>query len=98
MKVRSLLPAIVLAGAGVLVMVLASCSSLRRTVVVPPVVEGATVVGNKACVHCHADYTRVFPASPHARPHLEGAVAPEAAGCEAGHGPGSLHVQARRGR
>ena len=49
---------------------LVSCSSLERARVSVPGVEGATFVGNKACVDCHANITRLFPSSPHARIHL----------------------------
>lgn len=64
----------------------------------PPAVEGATFVGNKACVECHSEFTRVFASSPHARIHLDGAPRAEAAGCESCHGPASLHVNAGGGR
>jgi len=56
------------------------------------------LVGNKSCVECHADYTRVFPSSPHARLHLEGTPRGDSAGCESCHGPGSLHVSSGGGR
>jgi predicted CXXCH cytochrome family protein len=77
---------------------LVSCSSVDRTVVAPPVVEGATFVGNKACLDCHAAIVRKFPASPHARLHYEGANVPGATGCESCHGPGSRHIAAGGGR
>ena len=46
---------------------LASCSTLERSVITPPEIEGATFVGNKNCYECHTNYVRSFPGSPHAR-------------------------------
>lgn len=77
---------------------LVSCASLQRTLLSPPAIQGANFVGNKACIECHGDYTRAFPASPHARLHLEQAPRGDSAGCESCHGPGSLHVNAGGGR
>ena len=57
--------------AGAIGLLLNSCSTVERTVVAPAQVEGATFVGNTACQECHANITRVFPASPHARLHLQ---------------------------
>jgi predicted CXXCH cytochrome family protein len=98
MKLRAVLPSAIIAGLAMSAIVLASCSTLPRSVVVPPQIEGATFVGNKTCVECHADYTRAFPSSPHARLHIEGAPHNDSAGCESCHGPGSLHVKAGGGR
>lgn len=77
---------------------LISCSTLDRTIVAPPEVDGATFVGNAACVDCHANYTRVFSASPHARIYVETAKVPGNAGCESCHGPGSKHLAVGGGR
>ena len=60
MKVRSALPSVIAAGFGVAALVLASCSSIQRTVMAPPQVEGATFVGNQACVDCHREQSRPF--------------------------------------
>lgn len=81
-----------LAGFAAAVAFLCSCATGGRTLVLPPAIEGATFVGNQACVECHANYTRVFDASPHARVHVPTARAPGGTGCESCHGPGSLHV------
>jgi predicted CXXCH cytochrome family protein len=98
MKLCSALPSVLVAGAGLFALVLASCSTVPRSVIAPPQIEGATFVGNKTCVECHAEFTRAFPASPHARLRLEGAPHGESAGCESCHGPASLHVKAGGGR
>lgn len=95
---RGFLPVIAVAGAGLLGFALVSCSSMHRTAMSPPKVEGATFVGNNSCVDCHSEFTRAFHSSPHARLHLEGVPRAEAAGCESCHGPGSLHVNSGGGQ
>src|SRR5260221_7269082 len=74
-----------------LAFLLNSCST-ERTVMDPPRIEGATFVGDKVCLDCHAKITRAFPASPHARLHLEQGKMAGEFGCEACHGPASKHV------
>jgi predicted CXXCH cytochrome family protein len=83
---------------GLLAALLASCSSVSRTVVAPPDIPGARYVGNKACYECHTNITRIFPASAHGRLHFEGAQLAGQTGCESCHGPGSKHIEAGGGR
>src|SRR4051794_26421255 len=80
------------AGLGALALLVQSCSTVERTVVVPPMIEGANFVGDKVCADCHANITRAFPASTHARLHLEGGQRAGQHGCESCHGPASKHV------
>lgn len=78
--------------------ILVSCSSVERTVVMPPHIPGAAFVGNATCYDCHTNYVRAFPSSPHARVHVESAAMKGVTGCESCHGPGSRHVAAGGGR
>src|SRR6266567_5606919 len=78
--------------AGAAAVLVNSCSTVSRTAEAPPEIPGATFVGNKACAECHANITRVFPASAHARIHLEAAERVGQTGCESCHGAGSLHI------
>jgi predicted CXXCH cytochrome family protein len=87
-------------GAGLVVAAigLVSCSTVSRTVLVPPLIEGATFVGDQACADCHVPINRLFPASPHGRLHLAGLKLSGSTGCESCHGPGSRHVAVGGGR
>jgi len=77
---------------------MSSCSTIERTVVAPPQIEGAHYVGNKTCADCHTNIARVFPGSPHARFYKDDLKWAPMAGCESCHGPGSEHVKAGGGR
>ena len=50
--------------AGVAAFFLNSCSTTPAEVVVPLEIPGAHYVGNKACMDCHKEIVREFPASP----------------------------------
>jgi predicted CXXCH cytochrome family protein len=80
-----------LAGVGGLLFFLNSCAT-DRAAVAPLTIEGASFVGDQACADCHEKITRAFPASPHARLHLDNGAMPGQSGCESCHGPGSKHI------
>jgi len=78
-------------------LVLIGCVSVNRTVLAPAKVAGATYVGSKACEECHSDQTGHFATATHAKIAL---ADPKlgSTGCEACHGPGSLHAKAGGGK
>ena len=59
LRQRSWLAGLALA-AGVAALLVESCSTTDRAVVVPLQIEGATFVGDKACADCHQNITRSF--------------------------------------
>lgn len=95
---RGWIAGLLVVGLGGVLLVASSCSTMRRTVVEAPLIEGADFVGNKACFECHTNVTRGFASSPHARLHIEGAAMAGQAGCESCHGPGSRHIAGGGGK
>ncbi len=74
---------------------LVSCVVGHRTIMIPPRIEGATVVGAESCAKCHANITRGFHDATHANLVLSGDDGKAKNGsCESCHGPASLHVKA----
>ena len=90
--------AVLSAAAAMGALLLISCSHFSAAIVAPPEIPGAQFVGNKACYECHTNITRAFPASAHARIHVDSAQMKGSTGCESCHGPGSKHIEAGGGR
>lgn len=78
-------------------LLLISCMMADRTVVAPPQIPGATYVGTKECTQCHEEETGHFATATHAKLAIADAKVGNT-GCEACHGPGSLHVKAGGGK
>lgn len=76
---------------------LIGCVSASRTVLAPAKIAGADYVGSNDCAQCHADQTDHFGSATHAKVAL---ADPKlgSTGCEACHGPGSLHSKAGGGK
>jgi predicted CXXCH cytochrome family protein len=71
-------------------LLLIGCVTANRAVLAPPKIAGATFVGTKNCVECHAEITDHFDTATHSRLALSASKVGDT-GCEACHGPGSLH-------
>lgn len=87
---------LIFGGAALWGAVLIGCVSVNRTVLAPPKVPGAHYVGTKECKECHADVTDHFGTASHARLALADPKVGDT-GCEACHGPGSIHAKAGGG-
>lgn len=88
---------LMIGGAAAWGLLLISCMMVDRTAVVGPQIPGATYVGTKECTQCHEEQTGHFATATHAKLALADAKVGNT-GCEACHGPGSLHVKAGGGR
>ena len=69
-----------------------SCTTAAPTFLAPPEIAGAEFVGSSACGDCHIDIAEDFHGATHAVLTAEGENAKDI-GCEACHGPGSLHIE-----
>ena len=84
-KKRALIPAIV-----AVMTLLGACGIHYQTYFSPPEIKGATFAGVQSCEECHEEIVHDFSSATHARLLADGANSVEV-GCEACHGPGSLH-------
>ncbi len=84
---------LVLGGTALWGLLLIGCVAVNRTMLAPPHIAGATYAGTKECAQCHEEETAKFASATHAKlAFADGKVG--ATGCEACHGPASLHVKA----
>ncbi len=74
----------------VVLLLVISCGTVTRSVVVLPNVPGAKYIGAKECEQCHEQIYKGFATADHARLIAEGTNA-LGAGCESCHGPCSAH-------
>jgi predicted CXXCH cytochrome family protein len=88
---------LIFGGAAAWGLLLISCVAVNRTMLAPPFIAGATFAGTKECSQCHEEQTSHFAGATHANLALADGKVGET-GCEACHGPGSLHVKAGGGK
>ena len=88
---------LIIGGTALWGVVLIGCMAANRTVVAPTQIAGAKYVGTKECAQCHTDKTDHFGNASHAKLALADAKVGDT-GCEACHGPGSLHAAAGGGK
>jgi predicted CXXCH cytochrome family protein len=69
-----------------------ACSTVTRTVVMPPQIPGATFVGADSCAQCHEGIATTFKTASHSLLQARGNNA-TTMGCEGCHGPGSVHKE-----
>jgi len=81
---------LIFGGAALWGALLVSCVVINRAVIMPPHVPGATFVGSQDCATCHEGVTGHFAGSTHAKLMAPGDNEKNI-GCEACHGPGSIH-------
>jgi predicted CXXCH cytochrome family protein len=77
-------------------LLLVSCISVNRSVMAPPSVPGANFVGTNSCAECHENVTDGFHDASHSKLIADGGNGQDI-GCEACHGPGSIHVKSGGG-
>jgi len=82
---------------GGLLVALAACQTVNRTVLRVPQIQGAGFVGTEDCLLCHEAIGTQFANTAHARLNFDTETGLDM-GCESCHGPGSLHSMAGEGR
>jgi predicted CXXCH cytochrome family protein len=87
-----------LALCALVLMGVAGCSDRGHTILMPPQIEGAEVVGSAECATCHEDIVAGFAGATHHILDTPAEAGGSALGCEGCHGPGSLHVESGGGR
>lgn len=85
---------LIFGGAALWGAVLVGCVMVNRTMLAPPAIPGAALVGNKQCAECHEEQTARASSATHAKVALAQDPKLGPTSCEACHGPGSLHVKA----
>ncbi len=81
---------VALIGSVALMTIFAACSINYQAYFQPPQIPGATFMGVQSCEECHEDIVAGFGTATHAKLLADGDHAVNM-GCEACHGPGSIH-------
>ena len=77
---------------------LVSCVMTNRTILMPPFIEGASIVGAESCVKCHSNITRGFHDATHAHLMIERAMTENRRTCRASRATAPAACTSRRAR